>query len=318
MSFKSKTFNFLLRNGHIFQGKIKKEVFDFNTSISEFRDRCEKGAKRFGKLPKEISIKKQMIQGINSEWLIPQGTPSDQVILYFHGGGYVSGSCNDHRGLISKFAMYSGITNLIFDYRLAPENPYPAALEDSLLIYKWLLFNGYQSENILFAGESAGGGLCLATLLALKYQNITYPTAAIAISPWTDLTCSSDSYKTKNNLSPAPIDSWTVFSKYYIGENDGRNPLISPLYGDLHGLPPIFINSAADDELFEDGEKFYKKAKDSGVDISFKAGEGMVHCYPLLAPMFKEATEAMSDIVAFIRKHLNIAGNNQMPTSGSS
>ena len=308
MSFKSKMFNFFIRNGHIFQGRFKKEVFDFNTSIPAFRERCENGAKRFGKLPKEITIKKQVIQGINSEWLIPMGAQSDKVILYFHGGGYVSGSCSDHRGLISKFALGSGVTNLMFDYRLAPENPFPAAVEDSLLIYKWLLSNGYQADNILLAGESAGGGLCLATLLALKDQNITFPTAAVAISPWTDLACSSDSYKTKSKVSPAPIDSWTVFSKYYVGENDAKNPLISPLYGDLKGLPPIFINSAVDDELFEDGEKFYKNAKDAGVDITFKAGEGMVHCYPLLAPMFKEATEAMNEIVAFTKTHLNIRG----------
>lgn len=123
----------------------------------------------------------------------------------------------------------------------------------------------------------------MATLLALKDRNILYPASAIAISPWTYLTCSSDSYRTKSSVSPAPVDSWTVFSKYYIGEDDGRNPLITPLFGDLHGLPPIFINSAVDDELFEDGEKFYIKAKDSGVDITFKAGAGVVHCYPLLA-----------------------------------
>ena len=306
MSFKSKMFNFLIRNGHIFQGKLKKEVFDFNTSIPAFRERCEKGAKRFGKLPEGITTEQQPIEGIISEWLIPQGAPSDKVILYFHGGGYVSGSCNDHRGIISKFASCCGITNLMFEYRLAPENPYPAALEDSLSIYGWLLSNGYQANQIVFAGESAGGGLCLATLLALKDQNISMPAAAVAISPWTDLTCSSDSYRTKNRVSPAPVDSWTVFSKYYIGGNDGTNPFISPLYGDLHGLPPIYINSAVDDELFEDGEKFYRKAKDSGVDITFKAGEGMVHCYPLLAPMFPEATEAMDEIVAFIGKHLKM------------
>lgn len=306
MSFKSKMFNFMVRNGHIFQGRFRKEVFDLNTSIPAFRERCEKGAKRFGKLPKGITVKNQQIYDIYSEWLIPRGAPTDKVILYFHGGGYVSGSCSDHRGIISKFALFSGVTNLIFEYRLAPENPYPAAVDDSVLVYNWLLSNGNQPHNILFAGESAGGGLCLATLLALKAQNAPLPAAAVAISPWTDLTCSSDSYKTKNKVSPAPMNSWTVFSKYYSGENDAMNPFISPLYGDLQGLPPIFINSAVDDELFEDGEKFFKKAKSSDVDITFKEGKGMIHCYPLLAPMFQEATEAMNEIVAFIRTHLNI------------
>lgn len=305
-SFKSKMFNFMIRNGHLFRGQLKKEVFDFNTSISAFRERCETGARRFGSVPKDVTIKNESIEGINSEWLIPKGAPSDKLIMYVHGGGYVSGSCSDHRGLISKFALATGVTNLLYEYRLAPENPFPAAIEDSVKVYKYLLTNGYDSQKIIIAGESAGGGLCLATLLALKQDNIPLPAAAVAISPWTDLTCSSDSYKTKNNVSPAPIDSWTVFSKYYAAENEMTNPLISPLFGDLSSLPPIYINSGVDDELFEDGEKFYLKAKNEGVDITFKAGEGMLHCYPLLAPMFPEATDAMNEIVAFIKKHLNL------------
>lgn len=151
--------------------------------------------------------------------------------------------------------------------------------------------------------------LCLAILLALKERNITYPAAAVAISPWTDLTCSSESYKTKNKVSPAPLNSWVVFSKYYAGENEPTNSLISPLFGNLTGLPPIFINSGVDDELYEDGEKFYLKAKTAGVEVTFRAGIGMVHCYPVLAPMFIEATAAMNEICDFIRRHLKIDFN---------
>ena len=305
-SFKSKMINFLIRNNHILRGKFKKEVVDFNTSIQGFRDRCEKGAARFGKTPKEITLREQIIEGIKAEWHIPENTDNSRIIMYVHGGGYVSGSCSDHRGVVSKFAKATGYSTLIHEYRLAPEHPFPAALDDSVKIYQCLLTSGYKAENIIIAGESAGGGLCLAILLALKERNITLPKAAVAISPWTDLTCSSDSYKTKNNVSPAPINSWTVFSTYYIGNNNAANPLISPLFGDLKGLPPIFINSAVDDELFEDGEKFYQKAKLAGVDITFRAGHGMIHCYPLLAPMFDEATEAMDEICKFIRKHFGM------------
>ena len=202
--------------------------------------------------------------------------------------------------------MNTGVTNLTYEYRLAPEHPFPAALEDSLKIYQWILTSGFKPENIIIAGESAGGGLCLAILLALKERNIALPVAAIAISPWTDLTCSSDSYKTKNKVSLAPFNSWNVFSKYYADNTQATFPFISPLFGNLKGLPPILINSGVDDELFEDGEKFYIKAKNAGVDITFKPGIGMVHCYPLLAPMFKEATEAMDEIVDFIKRHLQI------------
>jgi len=305
-SFKSKMFNFLIRNRHLFQGKLKKEVFDFNTSIAGFRELCEKGATRYAKVPKGITIKEQIIEGVKSEWLIPSGADSGKVILYVHGGGYVSGSCSDHRAFVSKFAQNTGVTNLVYEYRLAPEHPFPAAIEDSVRIFEWILSLGFEPQNIMMAGESAGGGLCLAILLALKERNIALPIAAVAISPWTDLTCSSDSYRTKNKVSLAPLNSWSVFSKYYIGDNQPTNPLISPLFGDLNGLPPILINSGVDDELFDDGEKFYFKAKKAGVDITFRPGIGMVHCYPLLAPMFKEATEAMDEIVGFIRKHLRI------------
>jgi epsilon-lactone hydrolase len=299
-------FNFLMRNGHIFQGKFKKEVFDSTTSIEGFRERCEKGASKYSRIPQGIAIDEQFIEGMKSEWLIPKDSNTNKVILYVHGGGYVSGSCSDHRGFVAKFAKNTGVQNLIYEYRLAPEHPFPAALEDSVKIYKWLLVTGFKTDNIIIAGESAGGGLCLAILLALKERSIPMPVAGVAISPWTDLTCSGKSYKTKNKLSPAPLNSWTIFSKYYVGNNKANNPLISPLFGDLKGLPPILINSGADDELYDDGEKFYLKAKEAGVDIKFKAGKGMLHCYPLLAPMFKEATEAMNEIVDFINKKLKV------------
>lgn len=303
-SLKSRMFNLMMRNSFLLRGKLKKETFDMNTSILQFREDCEKGAARVGKLPEGITVKEQKIEGIKSEWLIPEGTNREKVIMYVHGGGYVSGSCSDHRGFVSKFALFTGITNLVFEYGLAPEQPFPAALNDSVKVYNWLLSSGYKPENIMIAGESAGGGLCLATLLALKENKIQMPAAAVAISPWTDLTCTSGSYKTKNRFSPAPLNSWFVFSKHYSGKTPATNPLISPLFGDLKGLPPLFINSGENDELFDAGEKFAAKAKEAGVEVTFRPGIGMVHCYPLLAPMFPEATEAMNEIVAFVKKHL--------------
>ena len=306
-SFKSQVFNFMLRNRHIFQGRLKKEVFDVNTSITGFRERCEKGASRAGKLPEGIEVKRVEAAGMVAEWLIPAGAGREKVVLYVHGGGYVSGSCSDHRIVVAKFAHYTGITHLLYEYRLAPEHPYPAALEDSVAMFRWLLDSGYLPENIVMAGESAGGGLCLATLLALKERKLPMPAAGVAISPWTDLTCSGDSYRTKNKVSPAPLNSWTVFSRHYAGNHDPSDPLISPLFGDLKGLPPLFINSAVDDELFDDGEQFYLRAKEAGVDIQFRPGEGMIHCYPVLAPMFPEAEEAMLEIAGFVKSRLRLA-----------
>lgn len=303
-SIKSQCVNFIIRNNHLFRGKWRKEVFDGNTSIARFREQCERGAARYGRIPRDIIIRKDRLNGINMEYHTPTGAPEDKIILYLHGGGYVSGSCNDHRGFVAKFANYTGFTCLLFEYRLAPEHPFPAALEDSLKVYQHLLSSGYAPEKIVLAGESAGGGLTLALLLAIKSQELPLPKAAVAISPWTDLTCSSGSYTSKNKVSAAPLNSWTVFSNYYVGGDSASNPFISPLFGELAGLPPILVNSGVDDELFEDGEKFYHKAKAAGVDVRFRAGKGMLHCYPLLAPMFPEATEAMNEIVDFIKTNL--------------
>lgn len=303
-SIKSRLINFLLRNRHIINGRFRKEKFDMSTSIEGFRRQCEKGAARFAKIPDSVDIQATSIAGFRAEWIIPQGSPDEKLIFYVHGGGYVSGSCSDHRAFVSKFAKHCGYKTLTYEYRLAPEFPFPYAIDDSMAVYTAILEMGFEPSNIIFAGESAGGGLALALLLALKSKGLAQPKAAVAISPWTDLSCSSPSYLTKNERSLAPLDSWIVFSKHYCGVNNPKNPLISPLFGDLTGLPPIFINAGTDDELFDDGERFYLKAKEAGVDARFKRGESMVHCYPLFSPIFREAKEAMDEIVEFVGEQL--------------
>lgn len=304
-SFKSRAINFLLRNRFILQGKFKKETFHDASVIPGFREQCEKGAARLARLPEGVAVRPETIEGMKAEWLIPEGAPENKVILYVHGGGYVSGSCNDHRAIISKFARNTGFTCLMYEYRLAPEFPFPAAVDDSVKAYQWLLSRKYLPGNILIAGESAGGGLCLALLLALKERNISLPVAAVAMSPWTDLTCSGESYTTKNKRSLAPLNSWFVFGKSYYGNTPPDHPLVSPLFGDPAGLPPMLINAGEDDELFDDGRRFAEKARQAGCDVTFHAGKGQVHCYPLLAPFFPEATEAMDEISGFIQQHLS-------------
>ena len=295
-----------MRNRHLFKGRLKKETQNASIeAVLKFRAACEKGAERFGKLPKGISIKQEVIHTIISEWIIPKNALENKLIFYVHGGGYVSGSCNDHRSLVSKIALNSGITTLLYEYGLAPENPFPTALDDSLNIYNAVLEKGYQPKDIVVMGESAGGGLCLALLLLLRDKSIQLPSAAVAISPWTDLSCSSETYLTKNKVSLAPLNSWNVFSHYYVAKSDVRDPYISPLFGDLKGLPPLFINAGNSDELFDDAKKFADKAKQAGVDVFFREGKGMVHCYPLMAPFFPEATEAINEIVKFIKQHLS-------------
>jgi len=304
-SLKSKILIGIMRKRHWFKGRWKKPEMKHSVeAVLAFRAECEKGAERFGKIPEGVEVKPEVMNMIVSEWLIPGNAVPDKLLFYVHGGGYVSGSCNDHRSIVSKVSKATQLKTLLFEYGLAPENPFPAALNDTITIYREVLKKGYRPENIIMMGESAGGGLCLASLLAIRDRKIPLPKAGVVISPWTDLSCSGESYHTKNKVSLAPLNSWTVFSGFYAAESDMTDPYISPLFGELKGLPPLFINAGNADELFDDSRRFYEKARQAGVNITFREGEDMIHCYPLLAPLFPEATKAMNEITAFIKHHM--------------
>ncbi len=314
-SLQSRLFHFMVRNRHLLQFRLKKETWDWNTSVPRFRQECEEGAKKAGKLPEGIQISPVAIpglpSGLSAEWiypgpLLPRQGGRHPVIFFTHGGGYVSGSCSDHRFQVAKVVKGSGLPALLYEYRLAPEHPFPAALEDTLVAYRWLLSQEITPDQIIILGESAGGGLGLATLLALRDQQLPLPAAAVAISPWTDLKCSGESYRTNVDICLSPPGMDKVCSKYYAGENDPAIPWISPLYGDLHGLPPLLLY-AGEDEIHRDGViSFAEKARAAGVDVTLRVGEGMSHCYPFFAPLFPEATQAMADICAFIVNRASI------------
>lgn len=305
-SLRSRLLLFIMKNRHLLRFRLKREHIDWNTheSILRFREECEEGARRFGRIPADIDVSPVTINGLSAEWIRPPHTAKDKVILFMHGGGYVSGSCTDHRIHVAKFVKGSNIGALLFEYRLAPEHTFPAALDDSLKAYQWLLSRGVLSSNIVFAGDSAGGGLCLATLLALRDKGISLPAGAVALSPWTDLRCTGASYLSNAGKCLSPDGTWTAFSKHYVGEHDPGLPWISPLYGDLHGLPPILIYVGGDEILLDDSVRFAEKAKDAGVDVTLRVGKGLFHCYPVCAPLFPEATQAMNEICSFIKIHI--------------
>lgn len=305
MSIQSELIYYMFKYRHLFEFRLKTEAWDENTSISAFRAMCESvNSKMANTLPAGMQMIPFEIDGMHAEWLVPAGAGKDKVIFYTIGGGYVSGTCSDHRALVAKVAQRSGIALLMFDHRLAPEHPYPAALVDSLKAYTWLLEQGTDSKNIVIMGESAGGGLCLATLLAIRDQGLPFPSGAVALSPWTDLTLSGESYRTKRGVCISPPGMSKVCSKYYYGENDPKHPWISPLYGDLNGLPPVFINVGTYETMLDDSTRFAAKAKAAGVDITLTLGKKMVHCYPLMAGMFPEATQALEQVCTFIRTRL--------------
>lgn len=301
-SFQSQFFFTLMRNRNLFRFSLKRDEWDFNTSIPEFRMRCEMGAARTTRPVEGITIDPIDVDGLKAEWVLPEGaTVETPVIFYTHGGGYVSGSCSDHRSYAAKLSKWSGMRILIFEYRLAPEHPFPAALEDTMTAYRWLLKQAVDPQKTVIFGESAGGGLCLAALLAMKEQGLPLPAAAVALSPWTDLTLSGESYRTNLRRCISPRNMAMVCSKYFVGDNDPRKPLISPLFGDLHGLPPLLINVGGDETMRDDSTRFAEKAKAAGVDVKLRVEKGMGHCYPLMAPLFPEATEALQEICEFMQ-----------------
>jgi epsilon-lactone hydrolase len=306
-SLRSRLFLTVLRNRHLLKGKFKPQVIDWNTSTVQLRAEFEASAKKAAPIPPEVEITPVTIPslpaGLSAEWIALRGSPKEKVIFYTHGGGYVSGSCADHRMHVAKFVKDTGLPALLYEYRLAPEHPFPAAVEDTLVAYRWLLDQGIRPENVQIVGESAGGGLCLATLLALRDEGLPLPAAATALSPWTDLTLAGDSYRTNAKRDISFEGSWTVWGTYYAGKSDRKNPWMSPLHGDLRGLPPTLIVVGTAEILLDDACSFAQKAQAAGSDVTLSVWEGMVHCFPLFSPLFPEATQAWAEICAFIKEH---------------
>ena len=293
-SLKSKIVLGLLVHRHLFRFQLKSKPFDPSMDgIQKLRKQTENAGRMFGKLPKEVEIIPIAIGDRYAEWVKLTENNEEKAMLYFHGGMYLIGSPQAHRLHVVKFVKGSRINALVFDYRLAPEYPYPAALDDALAAYSYLMENGYKSTNIVFAGDSAGGGLCLATLLAIKEKGIALPAAAAVLSPWTDLMLTGKSYQTNIDKCLSPKGSSENASRLYAGENDKKNPFISPLYGNLKGLPPLHISAGGDEILLDDSIQFAQKAKESGVDVILKVEKGMCHCYPAFGNLFKEARLAM-------------------------
>ena len=297
-SIRSKIFIWLIKNRHLFKMKLKAEVVDDSFSVIKFREDVDKATAKM-KMPIDVSTEKIRINDIQAEWIIPERPLEGKVLLYIHGGGFISGSCQTHRMHVAKFAKGAQLKSLVFDYRLAPEHPFPAGLEDCVDVYKWLLEQGYKDSDIIVGGESAGGTLTLSLLLALKEKGIDLPKAAFSISPVTDLRCLADSfsYNAKNDI--APIGSWNVWTKYYIDRNDPTLPLLSPQMGNYEGLPPLLICVGTHEIHLDDCINVAKKAEEHGVDVKLSVWPKMVHAFPILSPLFPEAKQAMSDICEF-------------------
>lgn len=278
-------------------------------TLEELRAEQEEAAKGT-QMPGEFLVQPVTAGGVEGEWVHPREAPKEKVLMYLHGGAYVMGSCNTHRALTAYIARACGMRGLLLNYRLAPEHPFPAAVDDAVAAYRWLLYNRFKPCDIVIVGDSAGGGLALATLLSLRDAGDPLPAAAVCITPWADLARTVDSLKDRAKAEPRVTLQSLSLGSLYIGGNDPRLPLISPLYADLGGLPPLLIQAGTDDMLLSDATRLAERAKSAGVDVTLEQWARMWHVFHLHAPMLPEAKRAIKAIGVFVKARLVSNGLN--------
>jgi len=249
------------------------------------------------------SIEELIIGQCNADWVTVPVSREDRVILYLHGGGYVIGSNVGFREFASRLAQANRARVCLLDYRLAPEHPFPAAVDDAVAAFGWLLDQGVDPAGITVAGDSAGGGLTLATLLTLRDAGGPQAACGVCFSPWADLAGTGASAQPGAVDDPLVTDGLLAdMSQAYAGE-DLRNPLASPLYADYEGLPPLFLLVGDREMLLDDATRVADKARNAGVDVSYFQGDGLVHVWPVLAPTAPESEAALEQMAGFTERH---------------
>jgi epsilon-lactone hydrolase len=245
---------------------------------------------------------------LKGEWIeptAPNHTARKRYILYFHGGAYVAMSARTHRSVTSRLATWSNASLFALDYRLAPEHPFPAALEDALAAYRALIAAGAPPSRIMVAGDSAGGGLALALLLAVRDAADPPPVAAVLFSPWTDLAATGKSIIDNNAADAMFFGSWVgLEARHYLGNTPATNPLASPVYADLTGLPPLLIQVSDSEVLLDDSRRVFENAKRSGVEATLQIWSGLPHGWQIFAPILPEGRAALRAAGAFIHARL--------------
>jgi monoterpene epsilon-lactone hydrolase len=257
------------------------------------------------RIPKDMQVERIKIDNLPAAWIHPSNADQEIVMLHLHGGGYVTGSIDSHLMMCVPMAQTLKMNLLLPEYRLAPEFPFPAALEDALKTYRWLLAQGYQPENIVISGDSAGGGLSLATVLALREAGEPLPAAVVSLSPWADLTHKGQSHVTKaESEAVLKMDVLKEWALCYTDAANLTNPLISPVYADFQGFPPLLIQVGSEEILLDDALMVAEKAKADGVDVTLKIRDGLWHVWPVLGDLIPESRMAFDEIGQFIRAHV--------------
>ena len=306
MSIRAKFINGLLRS------TLKRQLLNID-DVDSFR-KMMGGSAGFGPgIPADVKVESLEISGVSCEWISFADSSADRAMVYFHGGGYIVGGFDSHHGIAWRLAKASGLKVLLVDYRLAPENPFPAAVEDATACYRWLLDEGYLPEQLMIGGDSAGGGLAVAVLVNIKNLGLSQPSAAVLMSPWVELTVSGDSMdgnaKADPMLSRAALE---FFAKNYLGDLDRKATLASPLFADLSGLPPMLIHVGSTEVLRSDAERLVEKIKQANGNAVLEIWPAMPHVFQLLAGWIPEGKDAVEKLGSFMRNRTT-AGQRDNP-----
>jgi acetyl esterase/lipase len=254
-------------------------------------------------LAADVTVEAVSVNGVPCEWMTPPNAVGNRTLLYVHGGGYVIGSPGDYRDMVPRIARAAQARALVVDYRLAPENPHPAAVDDAIAVYRGLLDRGVRSDEIVVAGDSAGGGLTLATCVAARDAGLPLPAAGVCISPWIDLEGLGESMIGNGDRDPlVKKDLVLGMAQAYLGGQDRRTPLAAPLYADLRGLPPLLIQVGTAETLLDDARRIAKRAKAAGVDTTIEEWADMIHVWHCFGSFLPEAQQACDRIGEFVRE----------------
>jgi acetyl esterase/lipase len=289
--------------------------YDASVPVERLRASIDSKA-RFAPVPSKVEVQPLAIGELAAEWVGPCNVSKDRAILYLHGGAYTMGSRRTHRPLAARIAIASQAPALLVEYRLAPENPFPAALEDAKAAYRWMLEQGVQASSMVIAGDSAGGGLALAVVTALRDEGEPLPAGLVCLSPWTDLTLSGETVSTRAKTDPIlSREAGLLHAGCYVGAHDPRSPLISPVFADLSRLPPLLIQVGEHEILLSDSLRLAENARQAGVDVSLEVWQGMWHVWHVFAGLIPEAHRAIERVGAFIQERMSASGPDPFHTA---
>ncbi len=293
------------KKSHILSAILKhlktRPTFD-SIGIDKYRNVLEKSASAFKPDP-TIEAEPFCVGPINAMWLTPENDENERIIFYVHGGGYIAGSINSHKDLASKIAKSSGAKTLIFDYRLAPEHPFPAGLNDVKTMYDWLIKNFIQTHEISVVADSAGAGLALAMLASINSNKTALPSSAVLISPWIDLSCKNNSHKINQDNDPMLISNVLKETAKIYTDEQLTNPQVSPIHNEFRGFCPTLIQTGENEILLDDSTDLAKKLEAANIEVSLEIWKEMFHVWHYFARYLKEGQQAISRIGEFIKAH---------------